>query len=156
VSGDVPHFSIDMASQEPDFWQARWRADLPEPIPAAVLSNAEAMSRFQGCMLCPLQLQLISPDDSPTHYAEDISSPHASRVPYCQCRTLMATCLTINRSQLIMYMGNSYRPTLLPANAVFSQYSLWLLTLPGHLTRDGLAICPDRGLPRCLMRERSL
>ena len=79
VSGDVPHFSIDMASQEPDFWQARWRADLPEPIPAAVLSNAEAMSRFQGCLLCPLQLQLISPDDSPTHYAEDISSPHASR-----------------------------------------------------------------------------
>jgi hypothetical protein len=34
VSGDVLHFSIDMASQELDFWQARWREDLPDPTPA--------------------------------------------------------------------------------------------------------------------------
>lgn len=124
-----------MANQEPDFWQARWREDLPEPIPAAVLSKAEAMSSFHGCLLCSLQLQPFSPDDSPMHYAEDISSPHASRVPYYQCRILMATCLTINRSQSITYMGKPYRPTLLAMNAVLGQYSLWLLTLPGQLTR---------------------
>lgn len=81
VSGDVLHFSIDMASQELDFWQARWREDLPKSIPAAALSNAEVMSRFPGRLLYPLQLQLISPEDSPTHYAEDVSSPYASHLP---------------------------------------------------------------------------
>jgi hypothetical protein len=81
VSSDVLYFSIDMASQELDSWQARWREDLPASIPPAVLSNAEAMSRFQGRLLYPLQLKLISPEDSPTHYAEDLSSPYASRTP---------------------------------------------------------------------------
>ena len=81
VSGDVLHFSIDMASHEINFWQARWREDLPESIPAAVLSNVEAMSRFQGRLLYPLQMYVISPEDSPMHYAEDVSSPYASDVP---------------------------------------------------------------------------
>jgi hypothetical protein len=74
-------FSIDVASHELDYWCVRWREDLPESIPAAALSNAEARSRFQGRLLHPLQLQLISPEDSPTHYAEDVASPYASDIP---------------------------------------------------------------------------
>jgi len=41
----------------------------------------EAVSAIEGRLLYTPKLDLISPDDSPTHYAEDVSSPYASDVP---------------------------------------------------------------------------